>query len=261
MQCRPTLPPRLSLQLGLWSSRGTGVVWVALLPPPCSNAAGAAKRWFICSPWCCTLSPAREGRERKVTVFVRGGRNSCVSYFTGEVGRQEGRSRPMQCSPQFPDLSCSREGKAVPHFLSGKVFAHLNLPESIPAAPQHLCCADQLEMGMQTPSSIGVLWTSSPWGQPRWLSGVKGFLRSHSVFLPSMPHQPLGSAWPVATLKSYFLAGKEVLCVQGPDSAPVLTTGMGQQLGCASGLLGEGMLCKARQFSKIRDNLIFRADF
>lgn len=117
-----------------------------------------------------------------MTVFVSGGRNSHVSDFTGEVGRQEGRSRPMRCSVPFPGLPRSWEGKAAPRFPYGQAFAHLNLPERIPAAPQHLHCADQLEMGMQTPSPLGVLCTSSPWGQPRQLSGVKVFLRRHSYF-------------------------------------------------------------------------------
>lgn len=173
-----------------------------------------------------------------MTVFVSGSRNSHVSDFTGEVGRQGGRSRSVRCSAPFPGLPRSWEGKAAPHFPYGQAFAHLNLPERIPAAPQRLHCADQLEMGMQTPSPLSALCTSSPWGQPRGLSGVKGFPRSTHVFLPSTPRQPLGSTWLVAALESYsyFSAGKGVLPVQGPDSARVLATGAGQQLGCALGL-------------------------
>lgn len=47
---------------------------------------------------CCALPPP--ARQRKVTVFVSGGRNSRVSDFIGEVGRQGGR--PVRRSAPFP---------------------------------------------------------------------------------------------------------------------------------------------------------------
>lgn len=132
-----------------------------------------------------------------MTVFVSGGRNSHVSDFTGEVGRQGGRSRPMWCSAPFPGLPRHREGKAAPRFPYGQAFVHLNLPERLPAAPQRSHrggdCADRLEPGMQTLSPLGALCTSSPWDQPRWLSTAKGFPGRHSCFPALRPTAALGS--------------------------------------------------------------------
>lgn len=138
----------------------------------------------------CTLSPTREGRERKVTVFVSSGRNSHVSDFTGEVGRQGGRPRPVQCSALFPGLPQSWEGKAEPHFPYGQACAHLNFPERIPATPQRLHCADQLDTGMQMPLHLGVyqltLWTAET---PFWRFGAP-----KEAFIFSCPLR-YGSRW------------------------------------------------------------------
>lgn len=198
---------------GYLHALGAGLVWVALLPPLCcamiyvqkpSNDTFVVLTTAPCHP--------RSRGGRKVTVFISSGRNSHVSDFTGEGGRQGRRSRPMWCSALFTGLPCSQHRKTVPHFPYGQAFAHLNLSDRV--------CIVQTSWrwGCKLPLPLVHCVPAHPWDSQDDFLGSRSSWGVTCVFLPSTPWQSLGS-----TLKKYYSAGKQIL-----------------GLGCAPGLLNTG---------------------
>lgn len=193
-----------------------------------------------------------------------------IATFQISLGKWGGREGDQdRCGAQPCSQACLTTGKEKQHpvFLMGKrlptktclrgsqLLPSVRIVETIVQIGSSQGCKLFLPLVRYVPAHPGDSRDSFPPSR-----GSQGGTR---VFLPSAPRQrwaPLDRQphWRVTLI---FLLAKGFCLFKGrtlPACLPLVrASGWDVLLGCP----GQGMLCKAGQFSKIRDNLIFRADF